>query len=261
MPATPFISELVTQKLGGDPPLQHFLAGLQHEINSALTIAQSNLEILSQDLQWLEADDGAKERLHVDIDAAQSGLNRLNTVMLTLNAVCDNSHQSRQPCNLLTALQLSIDSQKQRLNKLAIQITLNGAAVAIHHGQPLPQQPLSAIGADATMVQLIWTILLKNAIDAYAVMIDPPPKAKLIKLALTQQQQTVDCRISSCTAPQAIIDINELLQPFSHLRKHAGLGFSLYAANTILANYQSRLKIERDASWLTFSFALPCRAP
>ncbi|MBF0471883.1 MAG: HAMP domain-containing histidine kinase, partial [Gammaproteobacteria bacterium] len=227
--------------------IDHLLGGLQHELNTPLTIAVANLQLLRQSLEREEDLSDSGESLIPLLTAAENALQQIARVTLSLNALSEESSANATICNLYPLLLEVTQQLNPRLSAAGVKVTLERAHPTLD----------SQVSAAPAMLRWVWQTLLEQAIQGYEEV--EPTSERAVHLSLASAEGGITFRMRTHYRAHTAEEMTQLTTPFAASRRHNGMGLEFYLAHKIIAEHGGELIFDHHHhNRAEYRFTLPC---
>lgn len=226
-------------------------AGITHEINTPLTFAKGNLEMMLYDINDLPPSQ-LKDNLLQDSTSVMGGLNRIANIVESMREMSQQSKEIKEPTNIYSTLLVALTMAHNRA-KIITKIYINNQEFEIG----MDKNQFSIISnVQKQRIEQVWVIIINNALDEL-VKIDPFEKRYLdIKTQVKDGFNIIYFRDNAGGIPEHILDT--LFQPFVSNKDSSGMGIGLNIAQKILRDNGGEIKAYNDEFGAIFEVRLPC---
>jgi signal transduction histidine kinase len=215
-------------------------AAVAHEIRQPLAVISTSGYAA---LQWLKKTPSNLEEVRDCVEAMVEASARGDKVISSVRGLI------RKTTNEKTAIHIN-DISRQVLSLLEHDLHVHGVAVTTQYQDDLPQ-----IRADRTLLQQALLNLVKNAIDAMALV--GPRTRRLGLMTRLDGNSSVVISVEDSGCGVAAEHQDRLFEPF-FTSKPTGTGLGLSICRTIVEDHDGELRLTKtDSRGSTFEIALP----
>ncbi|MEJ5169159.1 MAG: ATP-binding protein, partial [Arcobacteraceae bacterium] len=226
-------------------------AGITHEINTPLTFAKGNLEMMLYDIKDLP-DTTMKENLLEISDSIMSGLNRIANIVESMREVSQQSSEIKEDINLYSTLLVALTMAHNRA-KIITKIYLNSDEFEIGMDK---NSYVFMSSVQKQRIEQVWIVIINNALDEL-VKIEPFERRYLdIKIETKNGYNIIYFRDNAGGIPDSIKDT--LFQPFVSKKASSGMGIGLNIAQKIVKDNDGEILAYNDEFGAVFEVRLPC---
>jgi len=226
-------------------------AGITHEINTPLTFAKGNLEMMLYDIKDLPPSQ-QKDNLLEDSSSVMGGLNRIANIVESMREMSQQSKEIKEQTNIYSTLLIALTMAHNRA-KIITKIYINNQEFGI--GMDKNQFSIMS-NVQKQRIEQVWVIIINNALDEL-VKIEPFEKRYLdIKTQVKDGFNIIYFRDNAGGIPEHILDT--LFQPFVSNKDSSGMGIGLNIAQKIIRDNGGEIKAYNDEFGAIFEVRLPC---
>lgn len=226
-------------------------AGITHEINTPLTYAKGNLEILRLDLEDIE---GYKQRQMVEepIKALEEALNRISKIVESMREIAGKGTEKKERVDVVRTLILAlrmIHSRSKHISPVFLNDLFFSADLALR------LEPIY-ISADRQRIEQVWIIIVNNALDEF-VRGNKAYDGRSIKINATTEGHECIVRILDNAGGIAEEIKERLFEPFSSSKTSSGMGIGLNIAHQIILEHDGEISARNEAEGALFEIRFP----
>ncbi len=226
-------------------------AGITHEINTPLTFAKGNLEMMLYDIKDLP-NNTMKDNLLEISDSIMTGLNRIANIVESMREVSQQSSEVKEDINLYSTLLVALTMAHNRA-KIITKIYINSDEFEIGMDK---NSFVFMSNIQKQRIEQVWIIIINNALDEL-VKIEPFEKRYLdIKIETKNGYNIIYFRDNAGGIPENIKD--NIFHPFVSNKTSSGMGIGLNIAQKIIKDNNGEILAYNDEFGAVFEVRLPC---
>jgi PAS domain S-box-containing protein len=226
-------------------------AGITHEINTPLTYAKGNLEMMIQDILKLDDAIQQKEYLIQDSRTVLEGLNRIAGIVESMREMA--SHTEENPMfhnlysSLITALTLASNKAKH-ICEIRIQnetFKLGMDKNKLHYFTMVQRQ----------RIEQVFVIIINNALDSLVHISDF--HARLLEITIDNEYDFVVIRFKDNGGGIDEEILPKIFDPFESNKKEGGMGIGLNVAKRIISDHNGKIIPSNHENGALFELYIP----
>ena len=226
-------------------------AGITHEINTPLTFAKGNLEMMLYDIKDLP-NNTMKDNLLEISDSIMTGLNRIANIVESMREVSQQSSEVKEDINIYSTLLVALTMAHNRA-KIITKIYINSDEFEIGMDK---NSFIFMSNVQKQRIEQVWIVIINNALDEL-VKIEPFEKRYLdIKIETKNGYNVVYFRDNAGGIPDSIKE--NIFQPFISNKTSSGIGIGLNIAQKIIKDNDGEILAYNDEFGAVFEVRLPC---
>ncbi len=220
--------------------VQNLSAGITHQLNTSLTSALSNLEILLSDVNALDENIKSKEYIIESANLIQDSLYKISSIVTLLHELSAKLYEEPQECDVYELLEDAISTIEPHFKDIAT-ILLNGSHI------------VTKIQKDRLLV--VFKIIINNAIDSFK-RVDTIQK-HFLKIDICKNDENIVISFEDSGDGIDPYMLEHIFEPFATKRKDGGLGIGLKVAKNIVDSHNAKLTATNTDSGALFQLFLP----
>lgn len=210
-------------------------SGLTHELNTAITSMNGNIEMLGYDINAL-SNQTVKQDMNSYLKSISKGhkvISGITNSLHFLNSIPSTIHNE---INIISILVTVVEEFRSKLDENNIQLCINNQNTTLSKNMKV-LFPIE----EKTLFHL-WSIFLDNSIDALITKKEP----RMIYLNVYENKHKVFISITDNGEgiPESIKD--EIFQPLVKGKKFGGIGMGLFNAKNIIQTYGGNISFYSD---------------
>ncbi len=210
-------------------------AGITHEINTPLTFAKGNLELMKESIDALP-DGDAKKNILEGHTVVSDALTRIKNIVESMREIAGKGSGKKEKTDILKTVHMALVmlySRAKTISEIYCNAKLFTPNIDIREGEYF-------IFADKQRIEQIWVIIVNNALDELAKQ-NIPFKERRIDIVITQDTQFVKIAIQDNAGgiPDAIKE--RLFMPFASTKESSGIGIGLNIAKSIVQEHKGQI--------------------
>lgn len=227
--------------------LGRLAAGITHEINTPLTYAKGNLELLQRQILRTMPDD-QKTVFDRFIAPISDGIDRIATIVDSMKEISGimRGYKESVEVNLYTTLIYAARMVHTQAKHVA-PLHINGVPFSVALDRNAESYPMRLRSHN---VEQVWLVLLNNAMEAFADTTLPFEERKIdISIGTQSGKITVTFRDNAGGIPEDKID--SIFDMFM-TTKPTGSGIGLHVAKTIITGMGAEISARNEGGWAVF---------
>lgn len=227
------------------------VAGITHEINTPLTFAKGNLEMMLYDIKDLPQN-SIKDNLLEISQSIMTGLNRIAMIVESMREMSQQTKEIKEPTNIYSTLLIALTMAHNRA-KIITKIYINSQEFEIGMDK---NQFIYISNIQKQRIEQVWIVIINNALDEL-IKIEPFEKRYIdIKLETKDGYNIVYIRDNGGGIPKHLLDT--IFQPFVSNKDSSGMGIGLNVAQRIIKDNNGEIMAYNDEFGAVFEVRLPC---
>ncbi|QOG12753.1 PAS domain S-box protein [Arcobacter sp. FWKO B] len=224
-------------------------AGITHEINTPLTFAKGNLEMMIYDINDLPQSQ-IKDNLLQDSTSVMGGLNRIANIVESMREMSQQSKEIKEKTNLYSTIIVALTMAYNRA-KLITKIYINNKEFEIGMDK---NEYMFYSNAQEQRIEQVWVIIINNALDEL-IKIEPFEKRYIdIKIEEKDGYNIISFRDNAGGIPSEILE--NLFEPFVSKKDSSGMGIGLNIAKKIINDHDGEIEAYNDEFGAVFEVRL-----
>ncbi len=224
-------------------------AGITHEINTPLTYIKGNLEMMKLDMQDI-SDASLKQELIASCTNLQEGVNRIATIISSMQEMAQQSNETKEPVNiydtLVTALILAHNRSKH-ICKIYLnnkEFTLDTSKTEFECICTLQKQ----------RIEQVWIVIINNALDELQKKGTFQERRLRIDCFVDEQYVVVKFKDNGGGIDEEILA--QIFEPFVSTKTHGGMGVGLSISKKILQEQDGIIEAYNEDGGAVFEVKL-----
>lgn len=226
-----------TMKIKKLETIKKLSAGLTHELNTALTTINGNIEMLKYDIDDLD-DKNIKNNMNDSLENINKSKNIISNITTSLHYLNDLTSDKKEKTDLVETIQEALDNFKDKIKQQNIKININ-----INNNDKV------YYNCENKALVHLWIILIDNSIDSVVFNED------LKNIDIDIQNNTKDIIISIIDNGKGIAKNikDDIFQPLTKEKSFGGMGMGLFNAKNIVEANNGIISFESDEIQTKFS--------
>lgn len=219
-------------------------AGVTHEINTPLTFAKGNLELIDMDIDDLPQSE-LKTSLNSSFSSIKEAVNRISIIVDNMREMSQHTKEERVNRNVIKTLQVSLAMIYNR-SKIISHIYVNNKLYSL--GDEIEGEMNVLIHPQR--VEQVWIVIVNNALDELEKKMDFEARRIDITTFQTQTHYVVKIADNAGGIDERIMDI--LFEPFASTKESKGMGIGLNIAKKIIEDQEGEIRAYNEGAGAVF---------
>ena len=219
--------------------IKRLAEGLTHEINTAMTPIQGNIQMLKYDIEAI-SDETAKQYMLESLQSILQSKKIIEDISNSLHYYCSENKGSVEKVSISDTIQIAIKGYEKRIKIHTININLD------------LENDLQVYAEKEAMIHL-WMILLDNSIDALNehetfknISIKTQKDSSEIQIIFEDNANGIDPNIQE-----------DIFKALTKNKEYGGIGIGLYVAKVIVENNDGTISFNTSKEGTKFTITLP----
>ncbi len=226
-------------------------AGITHEINTPLTYAKGNLEMLMLDIEEVENRE-LKNSLRESIKSTFDAIDRIAKIVESVKEISGEGSGKKERIDVVRTLILALRMTHTRSKHVA-PIFLNDLFFSLD--LDLGEKQIW-IYAQKQRIEQIWIVLINNALDEF-LKGDSAYENRYIKVNISKEGSRCKVKIKDNAGGIKEDFKDRLFEPFSSTKTSKGIGIGLNITHQIVTEYGGAIRAYNENGGAVFEVELP----
>ena len=230
-------------------------AGITHEINTPLTYAKGNLELMIQDINNLDDNIKQKDYLLEDSQTVLEGINRIAGIVESMREMASHSEEDFMYHNLYSSLITALILANNKA-KHVCEIRIQNETFKLGMDKKKLNYPTMV---QRQRIEQVFVIIINNALDALLHISDF--HARLLEITIENEHDFIVIRFKDNGGGIDKNILPKIFDPFQSNKKEGGMGIGLNVAKRIVTDHNGKIIPYNYESGAIFEILLPKISP
>ena len=226
-------------------------AGITHEINTPLTYARGNLELMLQDIEALDENIKQKKYLQEDSKTILDGINRIAYIVESMREMASQTKELPQLKNIYTSLITALTLSHNKA-KFISNITIQDELFEL--GMDKKKFEFNA-EIQSQRIEQVFVIIINNALDALNHI--NKFEDRMLQINLQEQDDNIIITIKDNGGGIDNKILPKIFNPFQSTKEEGGMGIGLNVAKRIIDDHNGKIIPSNHDNGAQFKVYIP----
>lgn len=226
-------------------------AGITHEINTPLTYAKGNLEMMKMEIEGV-SDSLLYQELYTNTTEIEDALRRISNIVESMREIAGKGKEEAEPVDICTTIIMALRMVHNRIKHIS-PVVING------HYFNLDMQPAQTgrfkIFGNKQRIEQVWIVVLNNALDELFKS-EKGFDERLINISVMHKHEYVVVRIKDNGGGIPEYIMPTIFEPFASNKPSSGMGLGLNIAKQIIEEHQGEIFAYNEDGGAVFEISL-----
>lgn len=230
-------------------------AGITHEINTPLTYAKGNLELMIQDIRNLDDTIKQKDYLIEDSQTVLEGINRIAGIVESMREMASHTEENPMFHNLYSSLITALTLANNKAKHIC-EIRIQNEIFKLGMDKKKLNYPTMV---QRQRIEQVFIIIINNALDSLLHITDF--HARLLEITIDNEYDFIVMRFKDNGGGISKEMLPKIFDPFESNKKEGGMGIGLNVAKRIISDHNGKIIPSNHENGALFEIYLPKITP
>lgn len=226
-------------------------AGITHEINTPLTYAKGNLEMMKMDIEEV-SDSELYQELYTNTSEIEDALRRISNIVESMREIAGKGKEEAEPIDLCMTIIMALRMVHNRIKHIS-PVFINGRYFNLDM-QPDQMCRFRAFG-NKQRIEQVWIVILNNALDELFKS-EKCFEERLININVMRKHEHIVVRIKDNAGGIPEYIMPTIFEPFASNKPSSGMGLGLNIAKQIVEEHHGEIFAYNEDGGAVFEISM-----
>lgn len=226
-------------------------AGITHEINTPLTYAKGNLEMMKMEIEEVE-DSKLRQELHINTMEIDDAIRRISNIVESMREIAGKGKEEAEEVKICTTIIMALRMVHNRIKHIS-PVVINGHYFSLDM-QPDQMCDLKVFG-NKQRIEQVWIVVLNNALDELFKS-EKCFDERLIKIDVSRKDEYIVVRVKDNAGGIPEYIMPTIFEPFASNKPSSGMGLGLNIARQIVEEHHGEIFAYNEDGGAVFEISM-----